>query len=105
MSIKPHSPARSSPRKPACGLRPSRIWAHLFEAYGFSTQGFDVYLAEGLAEGEPDREASEQDMIHRAFTDQEIARMIRSGQIVDAPSLAALTLFQLQLSSGNSPAS
>ena len=78
---------------------------HLFEAYGFSTQGFDVYLAEGLAEGEPDREVSEQDMIHRAFTDQEIAGMIRSGQIVDVPSLAALTLFQLQRSSGDASAS
>ena len=86
------------------GLRAASLThlGHLFEAYGFSTQGFDVYLAEGLAEGEPDREASEQDMIHRAFTDQEIARMIRSGQIVDAPSLAALTLFQLRLSSGHS---
>jgi hypothetical protein len=35
-------------------------------------------------------------MIHRSFTDQEIAAMIRSGQIVDAASLAALTLFQLR---------
>jgi hypothetical protein len=76
--------------------------SHLFEAYGFSTQGFDVYLAEGLAEGEPNRELSEQDMIHRAFTDQEIAGMIRSGQIVDAPSVAALTLFQLERGSGAS---
>ncbi|MEU4160911.1 NUDIX hydrolase [Actinoplanes sp. NPDC026670] len=83
------------------GLRAASLThlGHLFEAYGFSTQGFDVYLAEGLAEGEPDREAGEQDMIHRAFTDQEIAGMICSGQVVDAPSLAALTLFQLQLSS------
>ena len=69
---------------------------HLFEAYGFSTQGFDVYLATDLEEGVPDREDSEQDMIHRAFGDAEILAMIRSGQIVDAPSLAALTLYRLQ---------
>ncbi|MEV6844513.1 NUDIX hydrolase [Actinoplanes sp. NPDC051411] len=69
---------------------------HLFEAYGFSTQGFDVYLATELEQGAPDREASEQDMIHRAFSDTDIAEMIRSGQIVDAPSLAALTLYRLQ---------
>ena len=68
---------------------------HLFEAYGYSTQGFDVYLATGLEEGAPDREVGEQDMIHRAFTDAEITGMIRSGQIVDAPSLAALTLYRL----------
>jgi 8-oxo-dGTP pyrophosphatase MutT (NUDIX family) len=69
---------------------------HLFEAYGFSTQGFDVYLATGLEEGQPDRETSEQDMIHRAFTDVEVTAMIRSADIVDAPSLAALTLYRLQ---------
>ncbi|MFI1992903.1 NUDIX domain-containing protein [Actinoplanes sp. NPDC020271] len=69
---------------------------HLFEAYGYSTQGFDVYLATGLEEGAPDREATEQDMVHRAFGDAEIDEMIRSGQIVDAPSLAALTLYRLR---------
>lgn len=79
------------------GLRAATLThlGHLFEAYGFSNQGFDVYLAEGLDEGEPEREVTEQDMVHRAFSDKEIAGMIRSGQIVDAPSLAALTLFRL----------
>lgn len=43
---------------------------HLFEAYGFSTQGFDVYLTTGLSEGSPDREASDQDMQHRAFPER-----------------------------------
>jgi len=68
---------------------------HLYEAYGFSTQGFDVYLAAELAEGLPHRETSEQDMIHRAFSDAEISELIRTGQMVDAPSLAALTLYRL----------
>jgi 8-oxo-dGTP pyrophosphatase MutT (NUDIX family) len=68
---------------------------HLYEAYGFSTQGFDVYLATGLTEGAPDREPTEQDMIHRRVLDAEIPAMIASGAIVDAPSLAALTLFTL----------
>ncbi|WP_229070153.1 NUDIX hydrolase [Actinoplanes sp. DH11] len=79
------------------GLRAADLThlGHLYEAYGYSTQGFDVYLATGLAEGEPDREPTEQDMIHRAFTDAEITAMIRSGAMVDAPSLAALTLYHL----------
>jgi 8-oxo-dGTP pyrophosphatase MutT (NUDIX family) len=79
------------------GLRAAEMihLGHLFEAYGYSTQGFDVYLATGLAEGEPDREATEQDMIHRAFSDAEIGTLIRTGGIVDAPSLAALTLYRL----------
>jgi 8-oxo-dGTP pyrophosphatase MutT (NUDIX family) len=69
---------------------------HLFAAYGFSAQGFDVYLATGLAEGVPDREISEQDMQHRAFTDEEVEHLIVTGQLVDAPSLAALTLYGLK---------
>ncbi|GAB4058186.1 NUDIX domain-containing protein [Catellatospora paridis] len=79
------------------GLRAGslRHLGHLYEAYGFSNQGFDVYLATDLAAGAHDREASEQDMVHRACTDAEISEMIRSGQIVDAPSLAALTLYRL----------
>ncbi|MFF5078951.1 NUDIX domain-containing protein [Actinoplanes sp. NPDC000266] len=79
------------------GLRAEELThlGHLYEAYGYSTQGFDVYLATELAEGEPDREATEQDMVHRAFSDDEITAMLRSGGIVDAPSLAALTLYKL----------
>jgi 8-oxo-dGTP pyrophosphatase MutT (NUDIX family) len=79
------------------GLRASALThlGHLYEAYGFSTQGFDVYLATGLAEGAPAREVSEQDMVHRAVRDDEIVGMIRAGLIVDAPSLAALTLWRL----------
>ncbi|WP_213451172.1 NUDIX domain-containing protein [Rhizomonospora bruguierae] len=73
---------------------------HLFEAYGFSTQGFDVYLATGLNEGSPEREASEQDMRHQAFTDEEIEQLIVTGQLVDAPSLAALTLYRLRSGCG-----
>jgi hypothetical protein len=34
-------------------------------------------------------------MIHRRVLDAEIPAMIASGAIVDAPSLAALTLFTL----------
>ena len=34
-------------------------------------------------------------MVHRAFTDGEITAMIHSGHIVDASSLAALTLYRL----------
>ncbi|MFI6258438.1 hypothetical protein ACIBCL_20385 [Micromonospora zamorensis] len=68
---------------------------HLYEAYGFSTQGFDVYLATGLTEEEPDRETTEQDMVHRSFTDAQIRAMVLAGEIVDAPSLAALTLYAM----------
>ena len=68
---------------------------HLSTAYGYSTQGFDVYLATDLVEGPPNREESEQDMIHRAFSDAEVSDMIRHGLIIDASSLAALTLHRI----------
>jgi 8-oxo-dGTP pyrophosphatase MutT (NUDIX family) len=67
---------------------------HLFAAYGLSTQGFDVFLATGLTEGAPDREISEQDMQHRAFADEEVEQLIVTGPLVDAASLAALTLYR-----------
>ncbi|MEU8331776.1 NUDIX hydrolase [Micromonospora sp. NPDC048839] len=79
------------------GLRAETVThlGHLYEAYGFSTQGCDVYLATGLTEGEPDREATEQDMVHLSFTDAQIRAMVLAGEIVDAPSLAALTLYTM----------
>jgi len=60
--------------------------------------GFDVYLATGRTEGAPDREISEQDMQHQAFTDKEVEQLIVTGQLVDARSLAGLTLYCLQIS-------
>jgi hypothetical protein len=57
-----------------------------------------VYLATGLTEGAPDREISEQDMQHQAFTDKEVEQLIVTGQLVDARSLAGLTRYRLQIS-------
>jgi ADP-ribose pyrophosphatase len=39
-----------------------RHLGHLYEAYGFCSQGFDVYLATGLTAGTPERERTERDM-------------------------------------------
>jgi 8-oxo-dGTP pyrophosphatase MutT (NUDIX family) len=70
---------------------------HLLQAYGYSSQGFDVFLAEQLTEGAPDREATEQDMVHRFVADDELDAMIRAGDVVDASTLAALAVWQLSL--------
>ena len=40
---------------------------HLFEAYGFSNQGYHVYLATGLRLGDPDRDHEEQDLVTQEF--------------------------------------
>jgi 8-oxo-dGTP pyrophosphatase MutT (NUDIX family) len=80
------------------GLRAAELThlGHLFEAYGYSTQGFDVYLATGLVQGPPARETTEWDMVHRFVNDDELHRMIADGRVVDAPSVAALALFLLR---------
>lgn len=75
--------------------RELRHLGHLFTAPGFCSQGFDVWLATGLEEGEPDREPTEQDMLHRRFGEAEFRRMVRDGEIVDAATLAAYTLLTL----------
>jgi 8-oxo-dGTP pyrophosphatase MutT (NUDIX family) len=79
------------------GLR-AQAWTHLGRlnlAAGMSDQRFDVFLAEDLTSGEPAREATEQDMVQRAFTDAEVDAMIRSGALADSASLAALLLYRM----------
>ena len=71
-------------------------WRHLgrlYAAYGYSNQAFDVFLATGLSPGDPEREHSEQDMVHRWFPEATVRAMITNGQLVDAHSVAALGLY------------
>jgi 8-oxo-dGTP pyrophosphatase MutT (NUDIX family) len=71
-------------------------WRHLgrlYAAYGYSNQAFDVFLATGLSAGRPEREHSEQDMVHEWFAESDVRAMIADGRLVDAHSVAALTLY------------
>jgi 8-oxo-dGTP pyrophosphatase MutT (NUDIX family) len=54
-----------------------------------------VFLATELSEGKPCRDLAEQDMRSAWFSRTEVERMIRTGQIVDAKSIAALMLLVL----------
>jgi ADP-ribose pyrophosphatase len=69
---------------------------HLFECYGYSTQGYNIYLAQGLKAGEASREASEHDMISRAFPIDEVLRMVTEGIIKDAATVSTLGLLRLK---------
>jgi 8-oxo-dGTP pyrophosphatase MutT (NUDIX family) len=71
----------------------------LYAAYGFCSQGYDVFLATGLTAGEAEREETEADMIHawRSLTD--VRAMIGRGEFADAHSVAALTLYEQHRSS------
>jgi 8-oxo-dGTP pyrophosphatase MutT (NUDIX family) len=64
-------------------------------AYGLTGQGYDVFLATGLVPGPPAREASEQDMVSRWFSDADLVAMLRSGEIEDASTVAAYALLLL----------
>ncbi|MEP2757785.1 MAG: NUDIX hydrolase [Hyphomicrobiales bacterium] len=68
---------------------------HLFEAYGYSNQGFHVFLATGLEPGQPNRDKEEQDMLTQKFCRRDIHEMITSGLIKDAPTIAALGLLAI----------
>lgn len=68
---------------------------HLFEAYGFSNQGFHVFLADQLEAGTATRDHEEQDMQTAAFSHKEVIEMISCGQIKDAPTVAALGLLAI----------
>jgi 8-oxo-dGTP pyrophosphatase MutT (NUDIX family) len=69
---------------------------HLHTAYGYCSQGYDVYLATELTPGEVKREVTEEDMIHEWRSVADVRAMIRRGELRDAHSLAALALYDLR---------
>ena len=69
---------------------------HLFEACGYSNQGYHIFLATGLRRGDADPEHEEQDLVTRDFALSEVERMIRDGEIKDATTVAALGLLRLK---------
>ncbi|HYG33248.1 MAG TPA: NUDIX hydrolase [Clostridia bacterium] len=66
----------------------------LYLAYGFCTQGYNVFLARDLEEHEPQREAEEHGLISAWFDLEEVDEMIRTGKLVDASTVAALGLIR-----------
>lgn len=64
-------------------------------APGMSSQRGRAYLATELTLGEPEREASEQDMRSGWFSRATFERMIQTGEITDAQSIAAYLLLTL----------
>ncbi len=73
-------------------------WVHLgrlVQAGGYSSQGFDAYLATGLEPGPTNREDTELDMVHATVVEAEFTAMISDGRITDGVTVAAYTLLQL----------
>ncbi len=79
------------------GLRAQALThlGRLHAAYGFCSQGFDVFVATGLTPGSSDPEATESDMVHAWRSEADLRDMIGDGEFSDAHSVAALALFDL----------
>jgi len=67
-----------------------------YQAYGYSNQGFHIYLATELTQGSPNLDAEEEGLISRRFTVAEFERMMRSGDIVDATTTCVYGLLKLK---------
>lgn len=76
--------------------RSFEVLGRLDVAPGMTSQRGWVFLATGIAEGEPDLEVEEQDLRSAWFSRKDVEHMIRSGVIVDAQSIAAYGLFLLR---------
>ncbi len=70
--------------------------ATLLQGPGYCDQAGHIFLATGLREGPPAREASELGMVHRAVPLAELEAMIRDGTLQDATSLAAIGVLRLR---------
>lgn len=64
----------------------------MYFAYGMSDQSFEAWLATGLTRGESALEPSEQGLIARPVALDELAGMVADGRIVDAATVATLSL-------------
>ena len=69
---------------------------HLYEAYGYSNQGFHVFQATGLQLSEQRLSVEEQGLVMKHVPFAQFDEMVRTGQIKDAPTLAAFGLLQLR---------
>jgi len=68
----------------------------LYQACGYATQSYNIYLARKLRGAEARLEATEQDLIARAFPLAEVLDMAQNGGIKDASTVAALGLLRLK---------
>ncbi len=70
--------------------------AHLHGAYGYATQAFDVFMAQGLSQGEQDLEPEEQGLVCKPFKVADAIEMICKGEITDAVTVAAFGILSLR---------
>lgn len=67
-----------------------------FSAYGFSTQGYDIFVARDLTKTETHLDPEEAGLISQTFEVAEIEQMILSGRIKDATTAAVFGLMKMK---------
>jgi ADP-ribose pyrophosphatase len=68
---------------------------HLLLAYGYSNQGYDIFLASELEHTSQELECEEHGLTVRPFAISEVESMIVEGRIKDATTVAAFGLLKL----------
>jgi ADP-ribose pyrophosphatase len=69
---------------------------HLFLAYGYSSQGYDIFMASGLEHASQDLDDEEHGLAVRSFSISDVESMIVQGSIKDATTVAAFGLLKLR---------
>lgn len=69
-----------------------------FQAYGYANQAVHIFLATDLVEGKQNLSSEEQGLLCARFTRQEVDSMIRSAEIADLATVAALHVFDRESS-------
>jgi len=69
---------------------------HLFLAYGYSTQGYDIFYATDLEQVSAQTEPEEEGLVAKAFDILQVEQMIIDGKIKDATTVAAFGLLRMR---------
>lgn len=67
-----------------------------YEAYGFSSQGFHIFLARDFEQKERNLEATEEGMEVKRFSIAEFEQLVRDGEVRDAPTISAYGLLKME---------
>jgi ADP-ribose pyrophosphatase len=74
---------------------------HLFYAYGITNQGFHIYRATGLSQGERAPETTEQDLVVKRVLIRDFEAMIHDGTVQDSATVSAWALLKMKFPDGN----
>lgn len=80
------------------GLQAERMQyvGHQYLAYGYSNQGYHIYLATGLQQLGNALDPEEEGLVAKPFTREQFEAMIIAGEIKDATSVNAYNLARLK---------